>query len=125
MQKKHLNLKIKRRAKFLRCIVKKGSKCEHCGIDLYKKHWLAEFHHINPAEKDDDISRIIRGKWSRMDIVQGKLTHIDIDTELDKCLLLCCNCHRTEHYDEERAEFYRTHEESILNILKEWKKDYD
>jgi hypothetical protein len=114
MQKKHLNLKIKRRAKFLRCIIKKGKKCEHCGIDLYKNHWLAEFHHINPAEKDNDISTLIKNKW----------THISIDTELDKCLLLCCNCHRTEHFDEERAEFYRTHEDSILNILKEWKRDY-
>jgi hypothetical protein len=78
-------------------------------MDLYKHHWLAEFHHINPAEKSDGISRMITTKWN----------HIDIERELNKCLLLCCNCHRTEHFDEERAEFYKTHEDSILNILKE------
>ena len=62
----------------------KGGKCEICG---YSKCIEAlEFHHKNPEEKDFTIS----GKsWS---FERLKL-------EVDKCFLLCSNCHREIHFD--------------------------
>lgn len=69
----------------LRCVEHKGGKCEFCG---YKKCIAAlEFHHIDPSEKEFLIARAPKKGFS--DIVK---------LELDKCLLLCSNCHREEHY---------------------------
>ena len=66
------------------CVKYKGGKCCNCG---YKKYLGAlEFHHINPKEKDFVISQ------SR----KKDLTPT-IKKELDKCLLVCSNCHREIH----------------------------
>lgn len=62
----------------------KGGKCEKCG---YAKVLAAlEFHHIMPDHKDFGISKggYIRA-WSK------------IKEELDKCILVCANCHRELH----------------------------
>ena len=63
----------------------KGTKCEICGhnrcIDAL------EFHHLNPNEKDFSIS-------DRSLILDWEL----IKKELDKCILVCSNCHREIHH---------------------------
>lgn len=61
-----------------------GGKCSKCG---YNKCIAAlEFHHINPNEKDIDYANY---KWTFSD---------KLKSELDKCVLLCANCHREEHH---------------------------
>lgn len=61
----------------------KGGKCRKCG---YKKCVGAmDFHHIDPKEKDFTISGNA-GKWETL------------KKELDKCELLCKNCHAEQHY---------------------------
>ena len=59
----------------------KGGKCEHCGYDKYRG--ALEFHHKDPAQKDPAGLR----KYNRTKLF----------AELDKCVLLCANCHREEH----------------------------
>ena len=60
----------------------KGGKCELCG---YNKITSAlEFHHINPKEKDYSISG-------------GTKSFENIKKELDKCMLVCSNCHKEIH----------------------------
>jgi predicted HNH restriction endonuclease len=60
-----------------------GGKCSICDYNKYTG--ALEFHHIDPAEKDFTIAQL-------------KLTSFErIKTELDKCLLLCANCHREIH----------------------------
>lgn len=44
-----------------------------------------EFHHLNPLEKDEQPSKMIGKEWE------------DLKKEIDKCILLCSNCHREEH----------------------------
>lgn len=62
----------------------KGNKCELCGYDRCKE--ALDFHHINPEEKDFSLSdRDIKLNWQ------------EIKTELDKCILICSNCHREIH----------------------------
>lgn len=62
----------------------KGGKCIKCG---YKKCIAAlEFHHIDPTTKDKDYFNS-----------RGGLTE-ELKSELDKCILLCSNCHREEHH---------------------------
>lgn len=61
----------------------KGSKCSVCG---YSKCLSAlEFHHTDSKEKNFGLSGFHCLVWSR------------IKEELDKCVLLCSNCHRELH----------------------------
>jgi hypothetical protein len=45
-----------------------------------------DFHHIDPAKKEFDLSQMRLSKMNEK-----------IKDELDKCLLLCANCHREVH----------------------------
>lgn len=61
----------------------KGGKCLHCG---YKKCIEAlEFHHRDPSEKDFQFSDGKNRSWERVKI------------ELDKCDMVCSNCHKEIH----------------------------
>ena len=68
-----------------KCIEYKNGKCENCGYNNYIG--ALEFHHINPDEKDFAISNL-----------NITLFNDKIKKELDKCKLLCSNCHREEHH---------------------------
>ena len=61
----------------------KGGKCVCCGYD--KCNSCLEFHHINPKEKDFNISQ------------RNKRTFEETKKELDKCELVCTICHREIH----------------------------
>jgi len=70
-----------------RCVEYKGGQCEHCGFD--KHNAAMDFHHTDPSEKDFALSRF---RHTSFDKNKEK-----IEGELDKCLLLCRNCHAIEH----------------------------
>ena len=77
------NITIKRRAIKKMLIEYKGGKCERCG---YNKSMRAlEFHHLDPSEKDFGISKQINRNID------------DLKKEVDKCILLCSNCHAEIH----------------------------
>jgi transcription elongation factor Elf1 len=79
-----------------------GGKCQICGYD--KCMGALDFHHLDPSKKDENIGRaIIQWKWER------------VKPELDKCILLCSNCHREIHYKQ-----VDSHE--LLNLYKPWIK---
>ena len=61
-----------------------GRICKHCGF-TYSSFAPFDFHHINPEDKDMSISDAICRSWDKLII------------EVDKCILLCSNCHRIEH----------------------------
>lgn len=61
-----------------------GGKCARCS---YSKSYMSlHFHHKNGDTKESIISDIIEGSWQR------------IEQELDKCELLCANCHMEFHF---------------------------
>lgn len=60
----------------------KGGKCEICGYN--KSINALHFHHLNPKEKDFSIS----GK---------SLSFEKLKTEVEKCILVCSNCHSEIH----------------------------
>ena len=68
----------------IRAIEYKGGKCENCGGVFHPAAF--DFHHVNPEEKEFTPSDMKGWKWERQ------------KEELDKCVLLCSNCHRVEHY---------------------------
>jgi hypothetical protein len=79
--KKDKNKKLKLKHK---CIEYKGGSCIKCGYN--KNSSALEFHHLDRNYKDFSISELRRKPFE------------DIKRELDKCILLCANCHREEHY---------------------------
>lgn len=71
----------------LKAIEYLGGKCYVCGYD--KCPAALEFHHRNPEQKDFEISKTNLTAWNSQ-----------ITDELDKCVLLCANCHRETHWEE-------------------------
>lgn len=65
----------------------KGNKCEKCGYS--KCNSALEFHHINPQEKEFNISKYTSNNNVN---IEGAIQ------EIEKCALLCANCHREYHF---------------------------
>lgn len=69
----------------------KGGKCCMCGYN--KCNSALEFHHLDPNEKDFGIS------------AKGVTRSFEkIKVELDKCILVCANCHRELHEEQDNKE---------------------
>lgn len=64
-----------------------GNYCFHCGLEYNGSNApVFEFHHVDPAFKESGITRILINKaWETVLI------------ELQKCDLLCRNCHMQHH----------------------------
>jgi predicted HNH restriction endonuclease len=66
----------------------KGGKCELCGYD--KNIAALDFHHVDPSIKESKLSDFRSLAAARV--------------ELDKCILICSNCHRELHYNASLAQ---------------------
>jgi 5-methylcytosine-specific restriction endonuclease McrA len=69
-----------------RCLSYLGNKCSHCGrndIDVLT------FHHKDPKTKSFNVSEWISGI--------KRITFEEVKKELDKCEILCLNCHKRVH----------------------------
>lgn len=73
-----------KRERKLKAISYLGGKCQACSGEFHPA--VYEFHHIDPSTKDRDPSKMLSLSWERL------------TSELDKCKLLCANCHRIEHH---------------------------
>lgn len=69
----------------------KGGCCQRCGYDKYQG--ALEFHHSDPSEKDFNPSHLKKYAFDDR-----------IKSELDKCVLVCANCHREIHYEMKQKE---------------------
>ena len=66
----------------------KGGKCEICGYN--KCIEALDFHHKDPDKKEFTIS---------MALAKNKKNIEELKIEINKCLLLCKNCHTELHYN--------------------------
>lgn len=66
--------------------LKQTLKCESCGED---KHWRLSFHHKDD-NKEDSVSQMVIKNRSKEIILE----------EIEKCQVLCHNCHSDVHYYE-------------------------
>lgn len=103
-EKRRLQQKEWRKKYLLEWIVIIGKKfgkieCSKCG---YKKHWSAlQLHHNDPEQKKFNMGPFLRQK--------STLERIE---ELDKCILLCANCH---------WEFHNNLDKDIEILIEEYK----
>lgn len=77
--------------------------CQKCGE---QRLYLIQFHHIDPATKEFDISTGFANR--KVEICEE---------EVKKCVCLCSNCHDEFHY------FYGANPEDPVNALKEYLKE--
>ena len=66
--------------------------CKDCG-NRYPIY-VMDFHHISPRDESLTIGKSLVNEmkgWGRK----------RIDEEIDKCVVLCSNCHRIRHYEQE------------------------
>lgn len=75
----------------------KGVECNRCGYN--KCQSALEFHHTDSSVKMFSINT-------------NRIRYINeldeyLKNELDKCEVLCSNCHNNEHIDKDRFEFFR------------------
>lgn len=66
----------------------RGGECEKCGYN--KCEGALQFHHTDPTQKDFTLSQV---NLNDTDFSIDK-----IKEEVNKCQLLCANCHFEEHY---------------------------
>lgn len=78
-------IRIERREWFLN--LKKTFKCENCSLN---DHRVLDFHHLDPLTKFKEVSVLGSSGFAKETIL----------AEIEKCRVLCANCHRIEHYEE-------------------------
>jgi len=77
------NLRIDKKRKAVEYM---GGKCSICNI-VDTCMAIYDFHHKDPSSKNIEIDLIITGSWNKL------------IKELDKCILVCSNCHRKLHFE--------------------------
>lgn len=70
--------------------IKTKQKCQKCGD---ARPYVLDFHHTDPSVKHDTVARLTANN-SAMDRVRA---------EIDKCIVLCANCHREFHEFEKQS----------------------
>lgn len=73
--------------------------CQICGYNKWES--CLEWHHVDPGEKKYLISGM------------GSCSDEEIKQEINKCVLLCCNCHQ---------EIHRGNKETLEKVLDIFKK---
>ena len=82
----------------------KGGRCNICGYQRCVE--ALEFHHLDASEKDFGVSdKGYARSWER------------VRRELDKCVMLCANCHREVH-----AGLLQLPQETVVEKLGELKE---
>jgi len=65
---------------------KKTLACTKCG---FTHHAALDFHHEDPSKKEYNVNRLVSdGRFRKA------------YEEIKKCIVLCANCHRIHHYEE-------------------------
>ncbi len=75
-----------------KCIEYLGTKCQDCGL-IDDCPVVYDFHHRDPKTKVCAIGKLLQRATFGQKLM----------TELDKCDLLCSNCHRRRHYKDTSA----------------------
>jgi len=72
--------------------LKNSLKCERCG---FNHPATLEFHHKDPKKKEFTIGT---------ELYNGKSIN-ELKKEMKKCIVLCANCHKIEHWNEEEKKY--------------------
>lgn len=86
-EKKALRMVRSRAEKKQKAVDYMGNKCLDCQQNF--PNCCYDFHHLDPTKKDLSLSQLVGSRsWEKILI------------ELEKCVMLCSNCHRIRHWKE-------------------------
>lgn len=89
--------KPRREANKAYILSKKDCPCADCGQSY--PSCVMDFHHLDEGSKDETLKP--RGLRAQSMLEQmSKWGKKRIDAELEKCVVLCANCHRLRHMDD-------------------------
>lgn len=71
--------------------IKKTLECIKCGESRW---YVLDFHHRDPKEKDLEVATMLHNMLSKETILE----------EIQKCDVLCSNCHREHHHLERQND---------------------
>lgn len=103
------NTRVRRYRNKLAAVQLLGGKCVRCGWS--GSIYGFQFHHIDPSKKSFTIGQVNNKSW------------VVIKKELEKCELLCANCHQIEHSGDKDAAFigevmnYRGGNDELNNLI--------
>jgi hypothetical protein len=80
-----------------------GGKCALCGYDRCNE--ALDLHHLNPDEKDFDVSARPCVSWEKT------------SAEIKKCILLCANCHREVHNGMVTKELHSSFNQDVCDRI--------
>jgi len=72
--------------------IKAKSFCVSCGVSGKENTWMMEFHHRDETKKTKSLSYMISNGYGRETCLE----------EMEKCDVLCANCHRKLHYEKSK-----------------------
>ena len=107
-RRKYLLKAVQRRREKVRlmAVEYKGGRCQVCGYERCLE--ALEFHHLDPTQKDFGIShKGYTRSWEK------------VKEEVDKCILLCANCHREFH-----AGMLQLPQVTVVEKLGEFRETY-
>lgn len=80
---------LKRKTNKIKALKYLGNKCVNCGLAYNGENEVVfDFHHTDPSTKEGKPTKLLCFSWEAL------------KKEIDKCTLLCSNCHRMEHKKE-------------------------
>lgn len=85
-----------------------GGKCQICGCVDYPE--IYDIHHLNPKIKKESPSYFYTSNCRRL----SNITFKKMLLELDKCILICSNCHRKLHKNHVKIKHIMTFNPKIL-----------
>ncbi|MCK9567841.1 helix-turn-helix domain containing protein [Candidatus Pacearchaeota archaeon] len=78
-------------ARMLYAIKYLGRYCSECGADGFDIPWCMDFHHRDGSGKSYEVkNKLYNGSFANH------------KSEIDKCILICSNCHRLGHSNKDR-----------------------
>ena len=84
-KKRQLQTQLRRKHELRRWISSLKVRCAACGED---HPGCLVFHHVDPSAKELTIAAAANSGWSKKRIA----------AEIDKCIVLCANCHAKRHW---------------------------
>ena len=85
------NTKIRRYRAKAAAVRYLGEKCTECGWSGNQA--ALQFHHTDPSKKDFTIGNVANKNWDT------------IKKEIERCVLLCANCHMIRHSTKNETKF--------------------
>ena len=71
-----------------------------CEICKESRSWVLDFHHIDSTKKTITISKYASSGTASLETKKKKILE-----ELENCIIVCANCHRDIHYQEQTGAY--------------------